>query len=39
VKEKRKTELVIMFTPTIVVGNEIQDQSIEGFSSDWKEVR
>jgi len=39
VKEKRKTELVIMFTPTIVVGNEIQDQYIEGFSSDWKEVR
>jgi type II secretory pathway component GspD/PulD (secretin) len=39
VKEKRKTELVIMFTPTIVVGNEIQDQFAEGFSSDWKEVR
>jgi MSHA type pilus biogenesis protein MshL len=39
VKEKKKTELVIMFTPTIVVGNEIENQSIEGLSSEWKEVR
>ena len=39
VKEKKKTELVIMFTPTIVVGNEIENQSIEGLSFERKEVK
>jgi MSHA biogenesis protein MshL len=39
VKEKKKTELVIMFTPTIVVGNEIENQSIEGLPPEWKEVK
>jgi MSHA biogenesis protein MshL len=39
VKEKNKTELVIMLTPTVLVGNETQNQSIEGLSSEWKEVR
>lgn len=39
VEEKKKTELVIMFTPTILVGNEIEDQSIEGLSPEWREVK
>ena len=38
-KDEKKTELVIMLTPTVVVGNEAQDQSIEGLSSGWREVR
>jgi len=39
VKEKKKTELVIMLTPTLMVGNEIENQSNEGFSSGWREVK
>jgi MSHA biogenesis protein MshL len=39
VEEKKKTELVIMLTPTIVVGNETQGQSIRGLSAEWREVR
>ena len=33
VETKKKTELVIMLTPTVLLGNEIRDQSIGEFSS------
>jgi type II secretory pathway component GspD/PulD (secretin) len=36
VEDKKKTELVIMLTPTIVVGNETQGQSIKGLSAEWR---
>ena len=38
-KGEKKTELVIMLTPTVVVGDETLDQSIEGLSAEWREVR
>lgn len=39
VEKKKKTELVIMLTPTVVVGNEIENQSIKQLSAEWKEVK
>jgi len=39
VKEKKKTELIIMLTPRIVVGNEIEDRFIRELSSEWEEVK
>jgi len=39
VETKKKTELVIMLTPTVLLGNEIEDRFIRELSSEWEEVR
>ncbi len=38
-EEKKKTELVIMLTPEVAVGNGLENQSIKRLSAEWKEVK
>jgi type II secretory pathway component GspD/PulD (secretin) len=39
VEERKKTELVIMLTPEVAVGNDIENQSVQRLSAEWKEVK
>lgn len=39
VEDRKKTELVIMLTPEVAVGNDIKNQSVQGLSAEWKEVK
>jgi type II secretory pathway component GspD/PulD (secretin) len=38
-EEKKKTELVIMLTPEVAVGNGLENRSIKRLSAEWKEVK